>query len=228
VVISGMTGPQRILLVEDHEPLGKQVVAALTDAGYPTDWLQRGDAVLTASIENYSLVILDIVLPGASGFKILEHFRRHDIRTPVLMATAHADARSRQRCLDLGAVDFLTKPFWPRELLARVTGLLDPKPSAGTRARIEIDELTIDVTARTVCVDGDVVALTPAEFDVLAALARRRGATVSRGWLFDQIAGRPADLTEQGVDQCVAQVVRKMGRAGTRITKLWGRRYLLT
>ena len=223
-----MLGLQRILLVEDHEPLGEQIVAALTDAGYPTDWLRRGDAVLTARVESYSLVILDVVLPGASGFRILEHLRRQQIRTPVLVATAHADPQSRQRALDLGAVDYLTKPFWPRELLERVAGLLDPRPPQGTPARIDIDELTIDVAARRVCVDGEVVALTPAEFDVLAALARRRGATVSRGWLFGQITGWPPDLEEEAVDHCVAQLVGKIGRAGSRVTKVWGRRYLLT
>ncbi len=223
-----MPGPQRILLVEDHEPLGEQLVAVLTDAGYPTDWLRRGDAVLTAPVESYSLVVLDMALPGASGFTILEHFRRQDIRTPVLIATAHAAPQIRQRALDLGAVDYLTKPFWPRELVERVTGLLDPKPPQGTPARIDIDELTIDVEARVVRVDGEVVALTPAEFDVLAALARRRGVAVSRGWLFGQIAGPDPELAEEAVDDCVAQLVRKIGPAGSRITTVWARRYLLT
>jgi len=223
-----MLGRPRILLVEDYEPLGEQIVATLTDAGYPTDWIRRGDAVLTAGVEGYSLVVLDMALPGASGFTILEHLRRQCIRTPVLIATAHAAPQIRQRALDLGAVDFMTKPFWPPELLERVTGLLDPQPPQESPARIEIDELTIDVEARTVCVDGELVDLTSAEFEVLTALARRRGATVSRAWLSGQITGPLPELKEDAVDRCVAQLVQKIGRAGSRITTVWARRYLLT
>ena len=215
----------RLLLVEDNEPLGLQMVAALDGAGYETDWIRRGDEAFGAAFADYSLVILDLMLPGASGFDVLEHLRRQGVRTPVLIASARSDTRDKMRALDLGAIDYITKPFWPQELLDRVAAHI-----AGPEAHsdvIELGALTIDVAARLVRVAGDPVALTGSEFDLLAALARRRGAAVSRSWLLEQMPEEPRDTSVHVVDSHVSRVQAKLGREGARIKAVWGVGYRL-
>ena len=217
----------RLLLVEDSEPLGLQMVAALDGAGYETDWIRHGGDALAAVFDRYSLVILDLMLPGASGFEILAHLRRQGVRTPVLIASASADSRDKLRALDLGAIDYLAKPFWPQELLDRVGAHLARLESQPGSDAIEVGELAIDMVARRVRVDGDSVVLTRAEFEVLAALARRRGGAVPRAWLLEQMTDEGSGTSPRALDQCVSRVKEKLGRAGARIKPVWGVGYRL-
>lgn len=220
-----MTG-HRLLLVEDNEQLGRQILESLAGAGFETDWIRDGDEALAAPFARYALLILDLTLPGASGFEILAHLRRQDVRVPVLVLSARNDTRDKVHALDLGADDYVTKPFWPQELVARVKARLR-RPELQASDVVAIGELSIDVAGRTVLVEGQSIELTRAEFDVLAALARRRGAAVSRAWLLEHIMGLESEATERTLDVHVSRLRKKLGPAGARIATVWGVGYRL-
>jgi DNA-binding response OmpR family regulator len=216
----------RILVVEDSEPLGRQIIESLHAAGYETEWIRDGDAALAAPFARYALLVLDLTLPGTSGFEILAHLRREDVRVPVLILSARGDARDKVHALDLGADDYLTKPFWPEELVARVKARLR-RPELRAADVLEIGELAIDIGARTVRVNGAAAELTRAEFDLLAALARRRGSAVSRAWLLEHIMGLETEATERTLDVHVSRLRKKLGAAGSLIATVWGVGYRL-
>lgn len=214
-----------LLVIEDSEPLGRQIVAALQGAGYETDWIQSGDRALSAQFDRYDLVILDLLLPGASGFSILEHMRRQGTTTPVLIASAFSDSRDKQRAFDSGATDYLTKPFWPQELLDRVASHLAlPQPALTTV--LAIGELTLDFARRVVHVNELRIDLTPVEFDVMESLARARGEPVSRATLFAFLEYEASDRSE-ALNRCVSAIKLKLGPPGDRIQTVWGIGYCL-
>ena len=216
----------RLLLVEDNDQLGRQILESLGAAGFEVDWIRDGDEALAAPFARYSLLILDITLPGANGFEILAHLRRDDVRVPVLILSGRDDARDKVHALDLGADDYVTKPFWPLELVARVKARLRrPELSAGDV--LQIGELSIDMARRSVLVQGQPVDLTRTEFDLLAALARRRGSAVSRAWLLEHIMGLESEATERTLDVHISRLRKKLGPAGTRIATVWGVGYRL-
>jgi DNA-binding response OmpR family regulator len=217
----------RLLLIEDSEPLAIQVMAALHSGGYEATWMGRADEALSANFDRFSLVILDLTLPDGNGFEILEHMRRHGVRTPVMVASARNDSRDRRRALDLGAFDYLTKPFWPQELLQRVASrLARPEPSERPND-VVVAGLTIDPVARAVTLDGTSVPMTPIEFGVLQALTRRAGEAVSRGWLLEQMTLEDSTTVPREVDACVARLKVKLGRIGAHIKSVWGVGYRL-
>jgi len=216
----------RLLLVEDHDQLGRQISEWLGAAGFAVDWIRDGDEALAAPFARYQLLILDLTLPGASGFEILAHVRREDVRVPVLILSAHNDTRDKVHALDLGADDYLTKPFWPQELVARVKARLR-RPELRTSDTLQIGELSIDVGRRLVLVESLPVDLTRAEFDILAALARRLGAAVSRAWLLEHIMGLESGATERTLDVHVSRLRKKLGPAGSHIATVWGVGYRL-
>ncbi len=216
----------RLLLVEDHEQLGRQIIESLGAAGFETDWIRDGDEALAAPFARYQLLILDLTLPGASGFEILAHVRREDVRVPVLILSAHNDTRDKVHALDLGADDYVTKPFWPQELVARVKARLR-RPELRASDVMQVGELSIDVSRRIVLVENQPVELTRAEFELLAALARRQGAAVSRAWLLEHIMGLESEATERTLDVHVSRLRKKLGPAGAHIATVWGVGYRL-
>jgi len=222
-----MTAARRLLLVEDSEALGRQMVAALEGAGYDTTWIRRGDEALDAAFDEYSAVILDVMLPGASGFDVLERARRRGASTPVVFATARNAPEDRQRALDLGACDYLTKPFWPQELIERVSAQVGAGDLHSAAEVLEVGDLRIDPVAYEVTACGARVLLTAVEFDVLMALARKRGAAVSATSLLPRVVLPVGHATLASVDACVAGLKEKLGPAGARIRRVWGVGYRL-
>ncbi|HVL67084.1 MAG TPA: response regulator transcription factor [Vicinamibacterales bacterium] len=218
-------GP-RLLLVEDSEQLGRQILDALGDAGFEADWIRDGDAALSAAFARYSLVILDLTLPGASGFEILAHLRREALTLPVLILSGHTDAREKVHALDLGADDYLTKPFWPQELVARVKARLR-RPDLRDGGALDVGALSIDFARRAVAVGEQPIDLTRAEFDLLAALARRRGAAVTREWLLEHVMGGETESSDRTLDVHVSRLRKKLGTAGAQIATVWGVGYRL-
>jgi two-component system response regulator MtrA len=217
----------RILLVEDDATLGAQVHRTLTAQGWEVNWLQRGDEAAAADVSDVALVVLDLMLPGAHGFDVLKAIRAASHQTPVLVLSARPDTSDKVRALELGADDYLTKPFWPEELLARVRARLR-RPSLAASDVVTVGDLSIDLSARAVSVAGAPVDLTRAEFELLAGLARRPGAAVSRAWLVDHALDPTRDGDERTLDVHVSRLRRKLGASGKRISTVWGIGYRLS
>jgi two-component system response regulator MtrA len=215
----------RILVVEDDLALGRQIVERLRDSGFEPTWLQDGSAALLEEPSRYELVVLDLMLPGAHGLDVLKRFRE-TADVPVLVLSARNETTTKVRALELGADDYMTKPFWPEELIARVQARLR-RPALQKGALVECGPLRIDLAARLVHVDSDAIELTRVEFDLLAALARRRGAAVARRWLVSNVLDPDREGTERTLDVHVSRLRKKLGPAGARVATVWGVGYRL-
>jgi two-component system response regulator MtrA len=215
---------QRILLIEDDAALGTQIVGHLRGAGFETRWLTNGASFHKSEDCDFDLLVLDLMLPGVPGLEILKRFRqRSDV--PVLVLSARNDGETRVRGLQLGADDYLAKPFWPEELVERVRARLR-RPTLQRATAIEVGPLRVDLHTREVTVGDESVALTGTEYAILAALARRRGAPVTRqslGELLDADNENP----DRTVDVHVSRLRKKLGEAGASIVTVWGIGYRL-
>jgi len=197
-----------ILLVEDDELIAEVVKLGLEEAGYQVDWATDGAAGLEMTQEKpYSLLILDIMLPGMDGFAICRALRAQRNPVPILMLTARDSLDDRVRGLDTGADDYLSKPFAFPELLARVRALL--RRDKVHRARlIKIADLEIDTSARRVRRGDQEIHLTPREYSLLEALAAHEGTVLTREMIQDQIWMN--DSYSNAVDWCIAQLRKKI------------------
>jgi DNA-binding response OmpR family regulator len=211
---------QKILLVEDDEKLGRQVAGYLRETGFLVDWLKDGDAAAAASPGEYSLMILDLMLPGKYGLDVLKRLRTAS-DLPVLVLSARNDTGDKVRALELGADDYITKPFWPEELLARVRARLR-RPLLERDGVIESKGLLVDLKARRVLVQNVPVDLTKVEFDLLAALARRPGAAIPRNRLVEAVLDPDRDGTERTLDVHISRIRKKLGSCAACITTVWG------
>lgn len=211
---------KKILLVEDDEKLGRQVLGHLRDAGYEASWVQDGEAALREDRDAISLWILDLMLPGTYGLDVLKHVRAHS-DVPVLVLSAQNDTAVKVRALELGADDYLTKPFWPEELVARVQARMR-RPTAVREDRIELRGLVLDLQARRLTLREREVELTRVEFDLLAYLAQRPGAAVQRVWLAESVLDPGREGTDRTLDVHVSRLRKKLGAFGTCISTVWG------
>jgi two-component system response regulator MtrA len=215
----------RILVIEDDPELGKQITRYLEEAGFEPTWITDGDEARGAEIGRFALIILDLMLPGTYGLDLLKRFREQG-DVPVLILSARNDTADRVRGLKLGADDYLGKPFWPEELLARVTARLR-RPTLKRGDVIQVGRLRIDPTSRTVHVEGRPVDVTPVEMTLLLALARRPGAAVTRAALVDAALDPEQPNAERNLDVHVSRLRRKLGEAGRQIATVWGIGYRL-
>jgi DNA-binding response OmpR family regulator len=217
--------PQRVLVVEDDAHLGRQVVDRLRAEGFEPTWVQDGNEAMGMALEPFALLVLDLMLPGAHGFDILKRLRAES-EVPVLVLSARNDTRDKVRALELGADDYVTKPFWPEELVARIGARLR-RPALQQNGVVRLGDLAIDVRARQARVAGQEIELTRVEFDLLAALAQRPGAAVARAWLVDHVLDPDREGTERTLDVHVSRLRKKLGRAGRQVATVWGVGYRL-
>ena len=217
---------QKILLVEDDASRGRQIVGTLRESGFDSHWLTDGDAAMREQVRTYALVILDLMLPGAYGLDVLKQIRGTGSAVPVLVLSARNETRDKVRALQLGADDFVTKPFWPEELIARIKARLR-RPVLEQSGSIDAGDLSIDLAARTVSVKGTNVDLTKVEFDLLAALARRAGAAIERSWLVDNVLDPEREGTERTLDVHMSRLRKKLGPAAKSVATVWGVGYRL-
>jgi len=215
----------RVLVVEDDERLGRQVRDSLAEAGYEPIWLRDGKSVGTELAAGASLIVLDLMLPGEHGLDVLKRLRR-DSDVPVLVLSARNETADKVRALKLGADDYVTKPFWPDELLARVAARLR-RPTLQRDATVRVGELIVDLEQRRVALAGETVDLTRVEFDLLAALARRLGAAVSRAWLAEHVLNPDREGGERTLDVHMSRLRKKLGPAASAIATVWGVGYRL-
>ena len=215
----------RILLVEDDEQLGRQIVGHLEKEQFDVTWIQDGTAALAVEPRRYSLIVLDLMLPGTYGMDVLKHVRReHEV--PVLILSARNETGDKVRALKLGADDYVTKPFWPEELIARVRARLR-RPVMQRGDVLATGPLAIDTEERRVTCDGTPVELTRIEFDLLTALARRSGAAVTRSWLGDNVLDASRQPSDRTLDVHVSRLRKKLGAHGKHVRTVWGIGYRL-
>jgi len=201
--------------VEDTLDIGKVIVLRLEKMGHAVDWETDGrTASELLEVQAYDLVVLDVMLPGADGFAILKGLRGRGLKTPVLILTARSAVDDRISALDLGADDYLIKPFDYRELEARARALL--RRSAGTPDNIlRFGDLTIHRAGRTAAIAEVPLDLTRRELTVLEILASRQGRFVAKEELVEQLFSFDQDPSNNAVEQFVARLRRKL--ASTRI-----------
>src|SRR5580698_5032192 len=220
---------ERVLVVDDDAWRCQLVTRFLAREGFSTSWAPNGAAgVERALSEVYSLIMLDVMMPDTDGFDVLRRIRQHS-RIPVLMLTARGDTRDRIRGLEMGADDYLPKPFEPAELLARIRAILRRSLPQRPAAALALGDIELDGGARTVRRNGAAVDLTTVEFDLLGALMRVAGTTVSREDLVRNVLGREFSPFDRSIDTHVCNLRRKLGPledGGERIKGVRGAGYL--
>ncbi len=216
----------RLLLVEDHHELAEWLGKNLRQAGYAVDTVHRGDhADQFLQTDHFDLVILDLSLPGMDGLDVLRRFRQRSGNTPILVLTARGATDDRVKGLNMGADDYLAKPFEWMELEARLKALL--RRGVTQTLTIEVGQLSFDTASRLTTVNGSVVLLTPKETAVLEALLTRRGRPVSRDTLFDMVYSLEQDTRSEAIEIHVHRLRKKLEGSGVNIRTMRGLGYVL-
>ena len=215
---------RRLLIVEDDEELGAQIVARLQAAGFEPTWWKEGRRLTQDELPKVELVVLDLMLPGMYGMDMLKDLREHS-EVPVLVLSARNDTADKVRALQLGADDYMTKPFWPEELVERVRARLR-RPKLERSDVLEVGILRIDRARREVSVRGERVEVTRVEFDFLLALAERPGEAVTRRWLAERVLDPDRNGDERTLDVHVSRLRKKLGREAI-VETVWGIGYRL-
>lgn len=204
--------PDRILVIDDDVEFCKLVTRYLTQEGFAIESVNAGERGATEALSgNHSLVVLDVMMPGLNGFDVLRRIRAQS-RIPVLMLTAKGDALDRVLGLEMGADDYLPKPFNPQELAARIRAILRRvKPDTPPGAPITVGDIELDARARVVRRHGEPVNLTSVEFDLLEALLRAAGEVVGRDKLTRDVLGREFSPFDRSIDTHVCNLRKKIG-----------------
>ncbi|MHB1096714.1 MAG: response regulator [Gemmatimonadaceae bacterium] len=222
---------ERILVVDDEPDIVALVVYHLAKDGYRVSSASSGsEALATARRERPSLIVLDLMLPGLSGFEVLEQLRADEAMAgiAVLMLTARKEEPDRIKGLSLGADDYLTKPFSPQELVLRVRAILRRSAAVpSTGELLTIGALAIDRAAHKVTVRGHDIDLTPTEFKLLLLLAERRGRVQGRAQLLESVWEAAPDIQTRTVDMHVQRLRAKLESAGDLIETVRGFGYRL-
>jgi two-component system phosphate regulon response regulator PhoB len=224
--------PGRVLVVEDEPDIGALLAFHLEREGFQVLRSRNGlDALQQARSRPPDLVLLDLMLPGIDGLEVCRRLRQDPATAalPIVMLTAKGEEVDRVLGLELGADDYIVKPFSPKEVVARVRAVLRRSRLPVERETMAIGGLVIDVARHTVQVDGAPVPLTPKEFDLLRALAEARGRVLSRDVLLDRVWGYAAagEIESRTVDVHVRRLRMKLGDAGRRIATVKGVGYRL-
>jgi DNA-binding response OmpR family regulator len=218
----------RILLIDDDARLAELLVGYLGPQGVTLVHAPGGQAgIAAARAGGFDAILLDVMMPGMDGLAVLRELRGAGDRTPVLMLTARGDEADRVVGLELGADDYVAKPFSPRELLARLRAVLRRASPEVVAEKLSAAGITVDTGAREAWVDGQPVELTGLEIDLLTVLVRRAGRVVPRSALME-LAGRDAAVGDRAVDVHISRLRKKLGDdAAGRIRTVRGVGYVL-
>ncbi|MGM9661796.1 MAG: response regulator transcription factor [Oscillospiraceae bacterium] len=200
----------RILVVEDERDMNRLIVKTLQKAGYSVDGCFDGQEALEhLPGAAYDAILLDVMLPRLDGYTLLRRLREGGVDTPVLLLTARDAVADRVKGLDLGADDYLVKPFDFDELLARIRAMT--RKRAGSRSnRFTLADLTVDTERRTVTRGGEEIALLPKEFSILEYMIRHQGSVLSRQQLEDQIWNYEYSGSSNNVDVYISRLRKKI------------------
>ncbi|HEY2867465.1 MAG TPA: response regulator transcription factor [Pyrinomonadaceae bacterium] len=205
----------RILIIDDDEELCELVAEYLTVEGFETKAVHDGSAGLDSALSgDYDMAVLDVMLPKMNGFDVLRNLRSSS-RLPVLMLTARGDDMERIVGLEIGADDYLPKPFNPRELVARLRAILrrSETSEASDRAgdKVVVEDLELARSARTVRLSGDEIPLTSVEFDLLTELATEAGKVVRKDDLSERVLERKLSPYDRSLDMHISNLRKKLG-----------------
>jgi two-component system, OmpR family, response regulator CpxR len=207
---------ERVLVIDDDVGLCELVEEYLGPEGYDVEATHNGERGIDRALSNeHSLVILDVMLPGMHGFDVLRRIRAKS-RIPVLMLTARGDDVDRIVGLEIGADDYLPKPFNPRELVARIRAILrrtqpDEALAGGTRESLIVGDIEMDTSTRAVNRAGEAVELTAVEYDLLERLLRSAGQIAKREELVKEVLGRELSPFDRSIDMHVSNLRKKLG-----------------
>ncbi len=218
---------KRVLVVDDEPDITALVAYHLAKAGYRVSTAATGpDALRAARDERPDVVVLDLMLPGVSGYDVLAELRRREETRDVgvILLTARREEPDRIRGLSLGADDYLTKPFSPQELLLRVSALLRrlAAPAVSAGSLLSAGPITIDRSAHRVTLDGRELTLTATEYKLLVTLVERRGRVQTRPQLLETVWEAQPDIQTRTVDMHVQRLRSKLGEAGKLIETVRG------
>jgi DNA-binding response OmpR family regulator len=207
------TSRQRIFVVEDEEDIARLIRHNLQAAGYEVQSFVSGSTVLAQALHDQpSLFLLDVMLPGTDGFDLCRQIRQTATlaQTPIIFLTAKSDESDRVKGLELGGDDYITKPFSPRELVARIRTVLRPVRETPAPETLKLGDLEIDASSMTVRIDGRTVLTTVREFRLLEYLASHRGRVFTRDQLLDAVWKETAFVTPRSVDVYVRRLREKI------------------
>jgi two-component system OmpR family response regulator len=218
----------RILIAEDDEVLADGLIRCMRQAGYAVDRVASGAEadVLLKGGQTFDLVVLDIGLPQMDGYSVLRNLRSRNSRTPVIMLTARDQVADRVKGLDLGADDYLVKPFSLEELEARVRALLR-RGQCGVNPQLSCGALTFDSVARRAAIDDQPLELTPRELALLEALMLRPGWVVSKEQLLERLYSYAEEASSNAIEVYIHRLRKKTESAGVTIRTIRGLGYIL-
>jgi DNA-binding response OmpR family regulator len=217
----------RILLVEDDKILGDAMHRSLEQAGYAVDWARNGkDADLVLGDQIYDLALLDLGLPKLDGFEVLRRLRNRKSNLPVLIVTARESLDDRIKGFDLGADDYILKPFDMPELLARVRAQLRRAQALPT-TRVMYGPLVYDMSDRLVRIDGEPMALSARELDILETMLLKVGKVVTKEHLVEKLCNWDEELGNNAIEVYVHRLRKKLQPLGVDISTVRGLGYML-
>lgn len=200
----------RILIVEDNRDIALGLELDLRDEGYQPEVVSDGlEAVRRGKEPGWDLILLDVMLPQKDGFEVCRDLRRAKVRTPILMLTAKVQEAEKILGLDVGADDYVTKPFSPRELRARIKAMLR-RAGGELPETYRFGEVEVDFSRSELCRAGKPIEVTPLELKLLAAFMRSRGRTLTRDQLLDEVWGRGTYVTDRVVDNHITHLRKKI------------------
>jgi two-component system OmpR family response regulator len=217
----------RLLIVEDDALLADGLARSLRQSAYAVDWVESAErALLAVEHESFDLVILDLGLPGIDGFEMLKRLRRADRYVPVIVVTARDAVTDRVHGLDLGADDYLVKPFATEELEARVRALIR-RGHTPTAPQLEFGPLTLDLVGRQARVGGTPLDLTAREWAIVELFVTQPGVALSKERIVQSLSSWDEKLSHNAVEVYVSRLRAKLEAAGVRIRTVRGFGYLL-
>jgi DNA-binding response OmpR family regulator len=202
----------RVLVAEDHPSLARSIADGLRDDGYAVDLTFDGNEALHLAVTNpYDAIVLDIMLPGKDGFQIIQTLRRRDVKIPILCLTARDGVTDRVKGLDLGADDYLVKPFAWEELLARVRSMVR-RGHGQKSATVTVGDLEIDTARKSASRGGKQIDLSAREYALLEYLAHRQGQVVSRSDIWEHLYDQHDETTSNVVDVYIGYLRNKVDK----------------